>query len=74
MKVAGVFLVTGARAYRGHPSGATFEATMDAAAAGRAVERGDIRLLVSKTPSLQPGSYQLPAGWIKQQEEVHDRG
>lgn len=57
------YLVTGARAYREHWPGTTFEATLDPAAETRAIERGDIRLIERSDPALQPGSYRLPAGW-----------
>lgn len=55
--------------YRGHRRGATFSARLAAPAAQRAVDRGDIRVVESSTPSIQPGSYTLPAGWANQHEE-----
>lgn len=59
----GVYLVTGNRAYRGHEPGTRFEASLQAGAEYRAINRRDIRLLSRFTPSLQPGSFQLPTGW-----------
>ena len=56
--------------YCGYPRGSVFEAVLDKAAEGRAIARGDIRILKSSTPSIQPSSYRLPRGWIKQLEEV----
>lgn len=56
--------------YRGFPRGDVFEAVIDKSAETRAIRRGDIRILQSSTPTIQPGSYRLPAGWAKQLEEV----
>jgi hypothetical protein len=59
----GVYVVTGRRAYRGHPTGTEFVAKLDPRAEHRAITRGDIMLLDRLTPALIPGSYQLPEGW-----------
>lgn len=64
-----LYQVAGRRAYRGHQPGETFQATLDPAAEERALARGDIRILERSKPSLQPGSYQLPAGWANPQQE-----
>lgn len=60
----GAYRVTGARAYRGHEPGTTFEAVLDPAAEVRAIRRGSIELLERVTPALKPGSFDLPSGWI----------
>lgn len=60
----GVYVVTGRRKYRGHEPGETFEAKLDPAAERRAIDRGDIRLLDRIIPSIQPGTYVLPDGWL----------
>lgn len=70
MKRGGVYLVGPRRAYRGHAPGSEFAAVLDPRAEGRAIRRGDITLLESITPTVQPGSYTLPTGWLQQQEEV----
>jgi hypothetical protein len=64
-----LYLVAGRLAYRGHQPGEIFQATLDPAAEERALARGDIRILERSTPSLQPGSYQLPTGWANPQQE-----
>lgn len=66
----GVYLVCSNRNYRGHQAGATFQACLDPNAERRAIARGDIRLIERITPSLQPGSFHLPPGWVNQQQEV----
>lgn len=60
----GIYVVTGRRAYRGHEPGTQFEAVLDRQAETRAIGRGDIRLLKRVTPSIQPGTYTFPAGWL----------
>jgi hypothetical protein len=60
----GRYLVTGRRAYRGHESGEVFEAKIDPAVEQRAIARGDIRLIRRVIPSIHPGSYVFPAGWL----------
>lgn len=60
----GRYLVVGDRAYRGHEPGTEFTAHLDRNAEGRAVRRGDIELLERFIPSIEPGSYLLPAGWL----------
>lgn len=70
MIVGGLYEVTARRGYRGHNPGEVFEAVLDPAAERRAIWRGDIQLIQRVTPSVQPGSYQLPDGWLNQQEEV----
>ena len=57
------YRVTGARRYREHKPGATFEANLDPAAEQRAVDRGDIELIERLQTGLREGSYRLPAGW-----------
>ena len=64
-----IYLVAGERAYRGHPTGQTFEATLDPDAERRALQRGAIVRLHDGPPSIQPGSYTLPAGWPTQHEK-----
>ena len=58
-----LYLVTGKRPYRNHKPGEAFEAVLAADAEARAVARGDIELLERSTPSIRPGSWQLPRGW-----------
>lgn len=65
MSQYGVYRVTGKRQYRGHAPGVVFEAVLDPAVEGRAISRGDIRLLRHVTPSLVPGSYRLPPDWLE---------
>lgn len=60
----GVYEVIGRRIYRGHTPGTRFEALIDPAAAQRAIDRGDIRLVRRVTPDLVAGSYRLPPGWL----------
>jgi hypothetical protein len=67
---SGLYRVVGQRNYRGHEHGTVFEARLDPGAELRAVSRGDIQLLKRTTPSLQPGSYTLPRGWLNERKEV----
>lgn len=67
------YLVTG-RSYRGHQAGSTFEATLDPAAEDRALRRGDITVLEESTPTIQPGSYQLPDAWQNTTEKEQSHG
>lgn len=60
--IHGLWKVTGRRIYRGHEPGEEFEASLDAAAAGRAVSRGHIVLLEEFVPKL-PDDHRLPEGW-----------
>jgi len=60
----GLWRVSGKRTYRGHEPGEEFEASLDTAAAGRAVNRGHLQLLEEFTPTL-PDTYELPKGWVK---------
>ena len=46
--------------YRGHRPGDLFEATLETRAEARAIGRGDIEVIERSTPSVRPGSYQLP--------------
>jgi hypothetical protein len=64
------YLVTGRRPIRGHQPGEVFEAQLDRNAETRAVMRGDIRVLERFTPSIQPGTYSLPEGWLNTKKEV----
>lgn len=54
--------------YRGHELGSRFEAILDPNAERRALIRGDIRVVARTTPSVQPGSFAFPDGWLQQQE------
>lgn len=62
----GEYEVVGRRAYRDHAPGEVFEARLDRAAARRAIDRGDIRLLRVVEPEVQPGWW-LPDGWLSKQ-------
>lgn len=55
--------------YRGHRPGDTFEAVLDHGVEERALASGALLVLERTIPSLQPGSYQLPAGWTTTQQE-----
>lgn len=68
--MTGVYQVTGRLNFRGHVPGTIFEARLDPKAERRALLRGDIRRLAHFTPTIQPGSYTLPRGWLNQNEEV----
>lgn len=59
-----VYRVTGRLAYRGYQPDETFEATLDREAETRAINRRAISRVEVSTPSLQPGSYRLPDGWV----------
>ena len=63
-----VYRVTGQRAYRGHRPGSTFEAHLDPHAERRALQREDIQVIHRTNPTLQPGSYTLPTGWLNTEE------
>lgn len=56
--------------YRGHRRGTRFEAILDPNAERRALARGDIRVVARRVPTVQPGSFELPAGWLQPQQEV----
>lgn len=60
----GEYQVVGKREYRGHAPGTIFEARLDRNAAARAIRRGDIALLRTITPGLEPGSFSFPVGWL----------
>lgn len=64
----GIYRVTGRRDYRGHRPGEVFEALLDTGAERRAIGRRDITLIRRITPSIQPGSYRLPHGWLTTQQ------
>ena len=66
MNEIGVYEVTGRREYRGHKPGDVFPALLEPAAEQRGIARGDIRLLRRIKPSLVPGSYELPDGWLQE--------
>lgn len=70
MNVGAVYEVTRHDGYRGHGRGTRFEAILDPNAERRALARGDIRVVARITPSVQPGSFELPAGWVQPHEEV----
>lgn len=67
----GEYEVTGRREYRGHPTGETFMARLNPGAEQRAIARGDIRLLRRVEPLLEPGSYDLPPGWLTAAQANH---
>lgn len=71
---AGEYLVKRHNGYRGHPQGTVFVARLEPRAEARAIGRGDIEKLQDLTPSLAPGSYTFPAGWLNQQEEASCNG
>ena len=56
--------VTGKREYRGHSPGSTFEARIPPGPESRAIARGDIVRIRTVEPSIQPGSFSLPEGWL----------
>lgn len=62
------YQVISRRRFRGHQFGETFYAVIDPAAERRALLRGDIRVVDRVQPSLQPGTYGLPEGWLQQEE------
>jgi hypothetical protein len=62
--VHGRYLVSGKTAYRDNPPGTVFEAVLDPGPEMRAIARGSITLLERVIPSVQPGSYVLPQGWL----------
>lgn len=61
--IHGLWKVSGRRIYRGHEPGEEFEASLDNAVAGRAVNRGDLVLLEEFVPAL-PAEFCLPEGWL----------
>ena len=63
----GEFEVVERAEYRGHPQGEIFEARLNRAAVSRAIARGNIRMLRVVVPVIQPGSWQLPDGWLSKQ-------
>lgn len=65
----GEYQVVGRREYRGHQPGTVFEARLESTAAARAIVRGDIRLIRVVEPQIQPGSWELPDGWLEQGKE-----
>jgi hypothetical protein len=62
----GEYQVVGTREYRGHKPGERFEALLAPRVEQRAIARGDIKLLRRVTPSINPGSFRLPDGWLPQ--------
>lgn len=69
-----LYRVTRQRPYRGHEPLTVFEANLDPATEGRALARGDIEILDRSTPSLQPGSYRIPYGWLTTGKEGFNDG
>ena len=63
----GEYEVVGKREYRGHPPGEVFHAILPQGPESRAIARGDIRRLGDVHPSIQPGSFSLPEGWLTKQ-------
>lgn len=68
--IFGRYEVTGTREYRGHKHGEEFIARLDRGAEQRAISRGDIRFISTFEPTLEPGSYQLPKGWVTSQHST----
>lgn len=66
---AGLYEVVGPVAYRGHQPGSRFVARLEPAAERRAIDRHNIRKIKTIVPSLQPGSYRLPNGWLTPRAE-----
>lgn len=66
----GIYRVSGRRAYRGHEPGEIFPALLEREAERRALERGDIELLERLIPALAAGSFKLPRGWLRKQNET----
>lgn len=64
-----VYKVTGRLAYRGHQPGTVFETTLDPNAEARAIARRNIRVIEKSKPTLRPGSYTLPTGWVNSTKE-----
>lgn len=62
--IHGLWKVTGKRAYRGHPTGTEFEATLAGPVAARAIMRGSVSLLEQFEPGL-PDQWALPEGWLE---------
>lgn len=60
----GEYEVVGRREYRGHQPGEIFEARLPVGPESRAIARGDIVRLRTVEPSIQPGSFSLPEGWL----------
>ena len=58
------YLVKGRLAFRGHAPGTIFEAVLDPVHEQRALLRGNIEVIDRFTPRVQPGSYELPVGWV----------
>ena len=58
------YQVTGRLKFREHAPGQIFIARLDPVLERRAIARGNIKLLDRNTPTLQPGSYKLPDGWL----------
>ena len=58
-----VYKVTGRLDFAGYKPGQTFTAVLEPVVERRAILRGNIRLLERTTPTIQPGTYQLPDGW-----------
>lgn len=57
---AGVYRVTGRRRYRGHEPGTVFVATLAPGPERRALARGDIALVESIVPSIDPARLKPP--------------
>jgi len=60
-----IYRVIGTRAYRGHAPGTEFTDRIPRLMEARAVKRGAIEVVDRITPALRPGSYALPANWIR---------
>lgn len=63
-------MVTGNLRFREHEPGETFEAVLDPVQEHRAIARGNIRVVEQSKPTIQPGSYRLPADWSTSEREV----
>jgi len=64
MSLMGVYRVAGTRRYRGHEPGTEFGALLKPLAEARAIARGDLELLERIEPTIEPGTFRLPRGWI----------
>ena len=62
-----LYQVVGPLKFREHAPGDVFEATLDPLAEYRALRRRNIRVVEVSQPTLQPGSYTLPKGWLTPQ-------
>jgi hypothetical protein len=64
----GHFRVLCAEGYRGHEVGTEFVAAIERNDARLGVVRGRLAFLGQVTPSLEPGTYSFPTGWLASPE------